>query len=84
MWKHTISKISCYNLASEDGILLNNWDEYLGLNDVIHFLIWGRSYGFQHKEGAYAYDKNTDGVTLFLKATTLIKSPSSPPHETSI
>ena len=27
----------------------------------------GKSYAFQHKEGAYTYGKNTGGVTQFLK-----------------
>ena len=60
--------ISCYDVSSEDGIVLSNWVEYQGLHDIIDFLILGRSYAFQHKEGAYAYGKNTYGVMLFLKA----------------
>ena len=30
--------------------------------------LYGGEAGFQHQKGAYAYGKNTDGVTLFLKA----------------
>ena len=48
-------------------IFLSNWVEYQGLHDIIDFLIWGRSYAFQHKEVTYAYSTNTDEVTLFLK-----------------
>ena len=34
----------------------------------VDFLLLGGSYSLQHKEGPYDYRKNTDGVTLFLKA----------------
>ena len=66
-WEHNISSL-CYDLAPDDGVVFSNLVEYQGLHDIIDFLIWGRSYGFQHKKGAYAYDKDTDGVMLFLKA----------------
>ena len=56
-----MSKIFCYELASEDGIVLSNWVEDQGLCDVIDFVIRGRSCAFQHKEGAYGYGENTDG-----------------------
>ena len=56
--------IEAYHLQD----LLLWFGKYQALHDIIDFLIWGRSYSFQHKKGAYAYGKNTDGVTLFLKA----------------
>ena len=71
--EHTISKIFYCDLASEDGIALSSWVEYQGLHVIIDFLIWYRSYAFQHKEGSYAYGKNTDGVTLSL--IMVLKSP---------